>query len=132
MWSKQITNNMQGMEIDGLYGLGSKCVYWVDKMTGFSLLSLAFALLSPPSLELAEHSLSVSYSDSPLLCFPLSFFLVLSLSLCIIFPLSFSTSLCISIVLPLAVCVSHSFSPSLPLLSFSLHLSLNAADQSVR
>lgn len=48
LWSAQITDHVQGMEMDGLYGLGSECVYWVDKMTGFSLLSLAFALLSPP------------------------------------------------------------------------------------
>lgn len=35
----QITDNMERMEIDGLYGQGLECVYWVDKMMGFSLLS---------------------------------------------------------------------------------------------
>lgn len=62
LWSEQIADNMQGMEIDGLCGLGSECVYWVDEMTEFSSLSLAFALLSPTSLDLEELSLSVLYS----------------------------------------------------------------------
>lgn len=40
LWSAPIANNMQGIE--GLYGLSSERVGWVDEMTGFSLLSLAF------------------------------------------------------------------------------------------
>lgn len=80
MWSAQITDNMQGMEIDGLYGLGSECVYWVDEMTGFSVLSLAFALLSP----LIGFSRALSSSVSSHLS---------SLSLCIMLPLLFSTFL---------------------------------------
>lgn len=35
LWSAPITDNMQGVEMDGLYELGSECVYWVDEMTGF-------------------------------------------------------------------------------------------------
>lgn len=113
MWSAQITDNMQGMEIDGLYGLGSECVYWVDEMTGFSVLSLAFALLSP----LIGFSRALSSSVSS----PLS-----SLSLCIMLPLLFSTFL-----LECGTPSLHLPIHSTPFL-FSIFLTLNAADQSVR
>lgn len=128
LWSAQITDNMQGMEMDGLYGLGSECVYWVDKMTGFSLLSLAFALLSLPHwiYQGSLLSLSLSHSDSHLLCFP-SFLSSHHPPLCIIFPLSFSIPL--SHLLPLLVYPSPHLSISLFSLTFlSMFLSLNAAD----
>lgn len=113
LWSAQITDNMQGMEIDGLYGLGSECVYWVDEMTGFSVLSLAFALLSP----LIGFSRALSSSVSSHLS---------SLSLCIMLPLLFSTFL-----LKYGTPSLHLPIHSTPFL-FSIFLTLNAADQSVR
>lgn len=115
LWSAQITDNMQGMEMDGLYGLGSECVYWVDKMTGFSLLSLAFALLSLPHwiYQGSLLSLSLSHSDSHLLCFPLVPLISSSPSLYHIPTFIFYTSL----ASPPSACVSLSPSVCLPLLS---------------
>lgn len=104
LWSAQITDHAQGMEMDGLYGLGSECVYWVDKMTGFSLLSLAFALLSLPHwIQLGFLlSLSPSYILALIFCVSAHFSHILTfifytslVSLLLVHPsLYLSSSLC--------------------------------------
>lgn len=111
--------------MDGLYGLGSECVYWVDKMIGFSLLSLAFTPLNP-SHWIQQSSLSL------LLCHTLNlFFCVLPFSppLFVLYSHYRFLSLCTSFVLLLSL-------PSFHFLSIvfipSIFLRLNAADQSVR
>lgn len=117
LWSAQITDNMERMEIDGLYGQSLECVYWVDKMMGFSLLGIRS--FKPLSLDLTELS-PLSLPVSIIFCLSSS-----DLCIALYYTLHF-LPLCVSLSCFLSLFVYHVASLSRPLFF------LNAAVQSVR
>lgn len=120
LWSAQITDNIEGIEIDGLYGRGSGCVYWVAKNDRIFIAISGIPSFKPRSFDLAElssplFSLTIIFSLSavftPFFSFfvlyhitPLIFnlFVPLLFCLCIVFLLLFSS---LSILSPFSAVV---------------------------